>query len=90
MLNKTPMIIRASLGTQTVLRATLSGWQGEIAVSTDTGRMWVCPTTESPFVSPVGGSSPPSITGSRGANAAVTSLIAQLAALGVIVDNTTP
>jgi len=90
MLNKTPMIVRASLGTQTILRATAIGWQGEMGLSTDTGRLWVCPTTESPFVSPVGGSSPPSVTGSRGGNAALASLLTALASLGVILDNTTP
>ena len=33
---------------------------------------------------------PPAITGSRGGNAALTSLLAQLAQAGVVTDNTTP
>ena len=32
----------------------------------------------------------PSVTGSRGGNAALASLLTQLAALGHVVDNTTP
>jgi hypothetical protein len=32
----------------------------------------------------------PAITGSRGGNAAVTSLITQLAELGIVTDQTTP
>lgn len=37
----------------------------------------------------VGLISPPSVTGSRGGNAALASLLTQLASLGIIVDNTT-
>lgn len=62
MLNKTPMIIRVTTGTEAVLRATTQGWQGELALATDTGRLLVCPATESPFVSAAVGSSPPVYT----------------------------
>lgn len=50
MLNGYPMIVRVSNGTQPVLMRTIMGWQGELAISTDTLRLFYCPTTEAPFV----------------------------------------
>lgn len=54
MLNKTPFVICSAVGAQAVLMRTIMGWQGEIALATDTGRLMYCPATESPFV-PVNG-----------------------------------
>lgn len=39
---------------------------------------------------PAAGSTPPSVTGSRGGNAAVTDLLTKLDDQGIITDNTTP
>lgn len=92
MLNKSPMVLRVGTATKSVLGSTLQGWQGELQMSTDganAGRLWICPTTESAFVSPVGGVTPPTITGSRGDGTALANLLTQLAALGIIVDSTT-
>lgn len=93
MLNKTPMVLRVGTGTKSVLGTTQQGWQGELIMSTDganAGRLWICPTTESAFVSPVGGVTPPTITGSLSDGTALASLLTELAALGIIIDGTTP
>lgn len=94
MLNKTQMVIRAGTGTKAVLAATVQGWQGEIAMCTDAGnegRLLVCPATESGFVSPITGSNPPTITGSRTTDVAsiLAQLLTMLANAKVIVDGTT-
>lgn len=92
MLNKTLQVIRVGGGEKSILDATNQGVQGELAIATDSGnkgKLLVCPETGNAFVSPVAGSSPTSITGSRGGNAALATLLTELASLGIIVDNTT-
>lgn len=49
MLNKNPFVFTVTLGTQTVLTRTIQGWQGELALATDTGRLMFCAATETPF-----------------------------------------
>lgn len=50
MLNKNPFVVTVTLGTQTILQRTIQGWQGELALATDTGRLMLCTATETPFV----------------------------------------
>ena len=95
MLNKHPIVVRVSTGDLATLVSTVQGWQGELAVCTDSGnegRLLVCPATESGFVSPVTGSNPPTITGSRSSDTA--SILAQLLTMledaKIIADSTTP
>lgn len=95
MLNKTPMIIRVSHGEKATLESSIMGWQGELAICTDTGnegRLLICPATESGFVSPITGANPPTITGSRSSDTAdiLAQLLTMLADANVIVDGTTP
>ncbi len=94
MLNKTPMVIRISTGELAILESTVQGWQGELAMCTDSGnegRILICAATEDGFVSPITGSNPPTITGSRSSDTA--SILAQLLTMledaKVIVDGTT-
>lgn len=95
MLNKTPMITRVSYGEKATLQSSITGWQGELAICTDTGnegRLLICPATESGFVSPITGSNPPTITGSRSSDTAdiLAQLLTMLSDANVIVDGTTP
>jgi len=94
MLNKTKMVIRACTGEKATLEATVQGWAGEIAMCTDAGnegRLLICPATEGAFVSPITGSNPPTITGSRSTD--TSSILAQLLTMLedalIIVDSTT-
>lgn len=46
-LNKTPMVIRLSVGTDAnIIKATAYGWEGEPAFATDTGALFVFESTE--------------------------------------------
>ncbi len=49
MLNKTPMVLRISTGTKAKLLRTMQGWQAELAMASDTGQLFICTATESPF-----------------------------------------
>lgn len=94
MLNKTEMVIRVGTGEKSVLEATVQGWSGELAMCTDSGnegRLLICPETESGFMSPITGSNPPTITGSRSADTAdiLAQLLTMLEDALIIVDSTT-
>lgn len=94
MLNKTPMIIRVGTGAKAILEATGLGWQAEVAMCTDAGnegRVLICPATEDGFVSPITGSNPPTITGSRSTDTAdiLAQLLTMLEDALIIVDDTT-
>lgn len=60
-------------------------WTGVDAPVDATTELWW--DTDAP---PGGGGAKPAVTGSRAGNAALTSLLTQLAALGIITDSTTP
>lgn len=94
MLNKTPMVIRVATGEKATLEATGQGWAAELAMCTDAGnegRLFICPATESGFVSPITGSNPPEITGSRSSDTAdiLAQLLTMLEDALIIVDSTT-
>lgn len=61
---------------------------GEIGHETDTRRFKVGTGSTRWNALPYGSGNAPAVTGSRGANAALASLLTQLAAAGVITDNT--
>ena len=86
------VILRVGTGTKANLETTIEGWQGELVMATDAGnegRLLICPANETGFVSPVGGVTPPSITGSRNGNVALANLLDALETLGIITNNTT-
>lgn len=94
MLNKTEMVLRVSVGSKAILTSTVQGWESELAMCNDAGnegRLLICPATEDGFVSPITGSNPPTITGSRSTDTA--SILAQLLTMLedalIIVDSTT-
>ena len=94
MLNNTPFVIRVGTSTKAILESTGMGWQGELAVCTDSGnegRLLICPATEGVFVSPITGSNPPDITGSRAADydTILAQLLTMLADANIITDSTT-
>jgi hypothetical protein len=63
--------------------------KGEIGMEIDTGKFKIGDGTTKWVSLVYGNGNAPAVTGSKGANAALTSLLTQLAAAGIITDLTT-